>query len=89
MVRMTLEVKDGGTLLDNNANAPGLLPPGGWGARSLTLRYRLKDKQQYGKIVLREGNKVNYERDGDSEVVEAWLRKRGFVKSFLGGGRDG
>ncbi len=89
VVRMTMEVKDGGTLLDNNANAPGLLPPGGWGARSLTLRYRLKDKQQYGKIVLREGNKVNYERDGDSEVVEAWLRKRGFVKSFLGGGRDG
>jgi hypothetical protein len=30
------------------------------------------------------GKTLNYERDGDSAVLEEWLRRRKFIKDTLG-----
>lgn len=81
--RHTETALDGGTLLDRNPHQPGLLPEGGYGVRSMVLTYKLRGKARDGKITLQTGNRVNYERDGDSLVIEDWLRKRKFVKSFV------
>jgi hypothetical protein len=45
--------------------------------------YRLKNSKRCGKLELSAGNIIRYERDGDSLVLEEWLRKRGFVLSFI------
>jgi len=80
----TDKAAEGRTLLDGNEFHPGLTPPGMTiGVRHAVLEYRLKDSQRSGKLRLRRGNCVSYERDGDSLVLENWLRRRKFVRSYI------
>jgi hypothetical protein len=48
------------------------------------FEYRLKDSRRRGRLTLSPGNKIGYERDGDSLVLEEWLRARGFLLSLVG-----
>jgi hypothetical protein len=80
----TDKASEGRTLLDGNEFRPGLTPPGMTiSVRHAVLEYRLKDSRRSGKLRLRRGNCVSYERDGDSLVLENWLRRRGFVRSYI------
>ena len=80
----TDKASEGRTLLDGNEFRPGLTPLGMTiSVRNAVLEYRLKDSRRNGKLRLRRGNCVSYERDGDSLVLESWLRRRGFVRSFI------
>lgn len=49
------------------------------------FRYRIKDQTKWETVTVHAGKILNYERDGDSAVVEDWLRRRKFIKETLGG----
>lgn len=49
----------------------------------VVFSYRLKDSKHVGKLELSHGNTIAYDRDGDSMVLEEFLRKRGFVISLF------
>jgi hypothetical protein len=70
-------------LLQANEWAPRILPADAHCARRAVLQYRLKDSGRLSRLTIDEGNKVTFERDGDSLVVEVWLRRRGFVRTFV------
>lgn len=74
---------DGSSLLQGNPHAPRILPREAHCVRSIVLQYRLKDSTRLSRLTIDEANKVMFERDGDSVVVEEWLRRRGFVKNFV------
>ena len=42
------------------------------------FRYRLKDHVRKDTVSVYAGNTLTYARDGDSAVLEEWLRRRGF-----------
>jgi len=71
------------TLLEGNPHSPRILPKDTLTVYNITLIYRLKDLTKTGKIKLQLGNRVTFERDGDSLILEKWLRKREFVKNFV------
>lgn len=77
------------TLLAGNEHRPRVLPKRAVSVRKVILAYQLDDSTRTGKLTLQMGNRVNYERDGDSIVLEDWLRRRGFVKSFVEVEADG
>jgi hypothetical protein len=52
--------------------------------RHAVFRYRLRNKTKYESLTVHQGNTLTYERDGDSVVMEAWLRSRNFVQNALG-----
>lgn len=52
---------------------------------SARFRYRLKDRKSTGALTVHTGNALTYERDGDSSVLETWLRKRKFISSLIEG----
>ncbi len=83
VVHMTEKADDGESLLLDKRHGPRLVPRETVCVTEAVLRYRLRDTQRFGRLTLRTGNRVNYERDGDSLVVEQWLRRRGFVRSFV------
>lgn len=74
---------DGSSLLQGNPHAQRLLPRDAHCVRSVVLQYRLKNSTRLSRLTIDEANKVSFERDGDSVVVEEWLRRRGFVKNFV------
>jgi hypothetical protein len=74
---------DGSSLLQGNAHAPRLLPGEAQSVKRVVLQYRLKDTTRLSRLTIDEGNKVTFERNGDSMVVEEWLRRRGFVKNYV------
>lgn len=79
----TVKALDGETLLAGNEESPRVLPERALSVRRVVLAYQLSNSTRTGKLTLQVGNRVNYERDGDSVVVENWLRRRGFVRSFV------
>jgi hypothetical protein len=74
---------DGSSLVHGNPHLPRLFPREVQCVRRLVLQYRMKDTTRLSRLTIDEGNKVTFERDGDSVVVEEWLRRREFVKSFV------
>ena len=71
------------TLLATNRLAPFLLPDDTDSVRYVIFRYRLKNRTKYERLTVHQGNSMTYDRDGDSAVLEDWLRSRRFVKSIL------
>jgi hypothetical protein len=71
------------TLLASNRLAPFLVPEDTDTVRYAIFRYRLKDREQFETLTVHQGNTMTYERDGDSAVLEEWLRSRKFVKDTL------
>jgi hypothetical protein len=45
--------------------------------------YRLEGHSRTSSLTVRLGNSLTYERDGDSSVLEHWLRARGFITNTL------
>lgn len=62
---------------------PAILPGEAQSVKRVVLQYRLKDTTRLSRLTIDEGNKVTFERNGDSMVVEEWLRRRGFVKNYV------
>jgi hypothetical protein len=81
--KWTESAADGSSLLHGNANAPRVLPRDVLCVRNVVLQYRLKDSPRFARLTIDEVNKVMFERDGDSLVVEEWLRRRGFVRNYV------
>lgn len=48
------------------------------------FRYRLKAHTREETVSVYAGNSLTYARDGDSAVLEEWLRRRGFFTDSLG-----
>jgi hypothetical protein len=79
----TLSADKGSSLRAANPLAPRLVPCETRVCRAV-FEYRLKDSRRRGRLTLSPGNKIGYERDGDSLVLEEWLRARGFLLSLVG-----
>ena len=47
--------------------------------RYAKFRYRLSDRTGVDRLTVHAGNVLTYARDGDSSVLEDWLRRRGFI----------
>ncbi len=47
------------------------------------FRYRLSSRDPWLSMTVHEGMDLRFERDGDSAVMEAWLRDRGFIINVL------
>ena len=43
------------------------------------FRYRLQDSDVWHSMTVHQGMDLRYERDGDSALLEHWLRTRGFI----------
>jgi len=78
----TVVAKKEASLRVENDLAPRLVPDKATVTRAV-FEYRVKDSRRRSRLTISAGNKVNFERDGDSIVLEDWLRKRGFVLSFV------
>lgn len=55
-------------------------------AHSITyakFRYRRRDTTRTDILTVHAGNTLTYERDGDSSVLEDWLRRRRFINYSL------
>ncbi len=78
----TVKARKDSSLRIANRLAPRLVPEDATVTRAV-FEYRIKDSVRRGRLALAAGNKVDYERDGDSLVLEKWLRQRGFVLSFM------
>jgi len=76
-------------LLTTNKLAPLLVPADTDTVRYAVFRYRLKDRRKWETLTVHQGNTMTYERDGDSVVLEEWLRARGFVMYAFGKGGFG
>jgi len=81
--RKSVQALDGGSLLEANEWAPRILPTDAQWPRKALFLYRLKDSSRISRLIVEDEGKVTFERDGDSVVVEVWLRQRGFVKNFV------
>ncbi|NQT91546.1 MAG: hypothetical protein HQ559_02210, partial [Lentisphaerae bacterium] len=64
------------SLLEYNKESPRLLPEDTISIRYAKLRYRLENRTNWENVTVRLGKSMNYERDGDSAIIEEWLRKR-------------
>ncbi len=73
----------GSSLLLSNRIAPLLLPDTTDTIHRAVFRYRLRDRQKTETLTVHQGCTMTYERDGDSAVLEEWLRLRKFVKHQL------
>lgn len=71
------------SLLDYGGTGNWLLPPDTHSVAYARFRYRRKDRVKYETVTVHAGKILNYERDGDSAVLEDWLRRRGFVKGWV------
>jgi hypothetical protein len=47
------------------------------------FKYRLKNRKQMLSLTVHAGKVLTFERDGDSAVLEDWLRSRQFIKPVL------
>ncbi|HBA83913.1 MAG TPA: hypothetical protein DCZ95_07465 [Verrucomicrobia bacterium] len=69
------------SLLETNTFPSRLLPEETDTVHYTEFHYRMKNRANTEPLVVHQGNTLNYERDGDSVVLEEWLRARGIVKS--------
>jgi hypothetical protein len=72
------------SLLDYGGKGDFLLPDDTHSVKYAKFRYRLKDRTKWDTVTVHTGKTLNYERDGDSAVLEEWLRRRKFIKDTLG-----
>ena len=47
------------------------------------FRYRLSPTDTWHSMTVHQGTDLRFERDGDSAVLESWLRERGFIFDVL------
>ena len=80
---------DGDDLFTSVGTDGHLLPGGTDTILYAKFKYRLKDSDKWHSLTVHTGKNLRYERDGDSVVVEQWLRKRGFVADVLGVHKNG
>lgn len=73
----------GSTLLGSNRLGKHLLPADTDTVHHAVFKYRLKNRTKFDTLTVHQGNSMTYERDGDSPVLEQWLRARGFVINTL------
>lgn len=52
---------------------------------SATFEVRFADGRKPRPVTIRHGNTASYTRDTDAEIIETFLRRRGFVKGVVGG----
>ncbi|MFA5902110.1 MAG: hypothetical protein WC829_23710, partial [Hyphomicrobium sp.] len=78
----TLAAARGSSLRIDGKYAPRLIPQDVKVLRAV-FEYRLTDSRRRGRLSLAPGNKIGYDRDGDSLVLEQWLRARKFLLSLL------
>jgi len=78
----TMTADKGSSLRIENDLAPRLVPADSRMIRAV-FEYRLADSPRRCRLSLSAGNKIGYERDGDSMVLEQWLRARGFLLSLV------
>ena len=57
--------------------------PGAHSVQSAKFRYRCTNSTRYHSLTVHTGRVLTYERDGDSSVLEEWLRSRCFITSRL------
>lgn len=69
------------SLLADGLYGNNLLPPEAHSIAYAKFIYRLSHRTDWGRITVHKGRSLTYERDGDSVVVEEWLRRRKFVKN--------
>jgi hypothetical protein len=74
----------GCSLLDYGKTGDFLLPPGAHSVKYAKFRFRLRDRVQSETVTVHAGKTLNYERDGESAVLEEWLRRRKFIADSLG-----
>lgn len=79
---ITVRADKGSSLRIANELAPRLVPDGAQ-VLSAVFQYKLANSSRTSKLTIHCGNRVNYERDGDSLVLESWLRDRRFIISSL------
>ncbi len=72
------------SLLDFGGDGEYVLPENTLAVKHAKFRYRLKDRVKWETVTVHTGKTLNYERDGDSTVIEEWLRRRKFIKDSLG-----
>jgi hypothetical protein len=72
------------SLLDYAKDDTHILPPDVRRLKYAKFCYRLKNSRKWGNVTVHSGRCLNYERDGDSAVIEEWLRRREFIKDTLG-----
>ena len=85
-VMMRMKALNDSHLMLYEASLPNLMgDPEADSVLSARFRYRLKDRKSTGALTVHTGNALTYERDGDSSVLETWLRKRKFISSLIEG----
>jgi len=84
----TLSAAKGSSLRIDGKYTPRLLPQDVKVLRAV-FEYRLTDSRRRGRLTLSPGNKIGYDRDGDSLVLEQWLRARGFLFSLVENAANG
>lgn len=72
------------SLLDYGGQGDYVLPADTHSVKYAKFRYRLKDRTKWDTVTVHTGKTLCYERDGDSTVLEEWLRRRKFIKDTLG-----
>lgn len=75
--------QDGSSLLAGNEHGTRLVPRNALAVTQVELAYKLTGREKLCKVTLHIGNRVCYERDGDSVVLEDWLRRRGVLETFV------
>jgi len=60
------------------------LPEDAHSVRRAKFRYRLRGRDHWERLTVHAGTALNYSRDGDSVVLENWLRRRRFIRNGLG-----
>lgn len=71
------------SLFDRNPYGKCLLPPDAHSIVHAKFRYQLRHRTDWQRITVHRGRSLTYERDGDSVVIEEWLRRRNFVKNLI------
>ena len=69
------------TLWNSADDDEHLLPKDTSSVATAKFRYRLLGRKEWGRVTVHEGRKMTYERDGDSSILEDWLRRWNFVQN--------
>jgi hypothetical protein len=75
--------KDGSSLLLGNELGSRIVPKHTMAVTQVELAYKLKGREKVCKVTLHVGNRIRYDRDGDSIVLEEWLRKRKVLATYV------
>ena len=83
---LTITLKMGGDshlLIYDTARRNIMGDPAAHSVQSAKFRYRRTNSTRYHSLAVHTGRVLTYERDGDSSVLEEWLRSRRFITSRL------